>query len=147
MSCDLTTSMWLPQSRNNRRKWSLVQTDATPRTTEDHKLLGQIGFMHQDTDDKKWTIKISNGMGSLAHWRLLQPNWTFDSLKPTRLLSRGAQSVSTFRRHLRCIVGQNKGLPRSKNKHKQFLFIFLNVYFGAFWRLVHVKGQPDLRNL
>ena len=42
----------------------------------------------------------------------------FDSFKLTPLLSCGVQSVSSFPRHLRCIVGKTRGFPDVKNKRK-----------------------------
>ena len=64
----------------------------------------------------------------------------FDSLKLTRLLSGGIQSVWSFRHHLRCIVTENKVHLRSNRKHER-------IKKKAFGRLVRVEWEPDVRTL
>ena len=84
--------------------------------TEDHKLFQQIVSTHQDTpkhiivniDDKERDRKISKEKGPFGDGcRLVN----FYSLKLSRLLSCRVQSVSSFRRQLRCNFGKTKAFP------------------------------------
>ena len=66
------------QSLLPRRKRTLVQTDAVPCTTEDHKLMKKnwihvsVKTHHNEHRRRIRDKKISNGQRSLGQWHLLQ---------------------------------------------------------------------------
>ena len=68
---------------------------------------------HCQKNVKEWDSKIWNEKGSLTS-ATIEVN--FDSLKLTRLLSCGVQSILSFQHHFHCIVGKTRDFPKPSLK-------------------------------
>ena len=97
-------------------------------------------FLHQDItintdgDEEQWNFEWEGVTRSVTTATV---EWTSINFE---LLSRGAQSVSSFRRHARCIVGKTKDFLDQK-------LIQASRYFLGHWRFVHAERERDFRTL